>query len=238
MWQILSFLGAIHWGLEYAGYGGHHSYRRYAIGVAAPAVAWPTMLMPIEYALISQFAGFTALYFADTRATVKGWAPPWYATYRFVLTFIVGASIVLSLIGRGEIAFKGGKLPSVTEGMRALREQGRLEAGEKESIKEARAEQATPGKGKSGGGKKMDKENDEEDESEDEGHATPDDSEDEGDDENKDDNEEEGSDDGKDKGEGGDEEQQDEKKDNQKKKANDEGSKQDDKAEEKPKGKK
>lgn len=197
------------------------------------------MLMPIEYALISQFAGFTALYFADTRATVKGWAPPWYATYRFVLTFIVGASIVLSLIGRGEIAFKGGKLPSVTEGMRALREQGRLEAGEKESIKEARAEQATPGMDeKSDGGKKMDKENDEEDESEDEGHATPDDSEDEGDDENKDDNEEEGSDDGKDKDEGGDEEQQDEKKDNQKKKANDEGSKQDDKAEEKPKGKK
>ena len=74
--QILSFLGAIHWGLEYAGYGGYHSYRRYAFGVIAPAVAWPTMLMPIEYALITQFLAFNFLYFADTRATVRGWAPP------------------------------------------------------------------------------------------------------------------------------------------------------------------
>lgn len=197
------------------------------------------MLMPIEYALISQFAGFTALYFADTRATVRGWAPPWYATYRFVLTFIVGASIVLSLIGRGEIAFKGGKLPSITEGMRSLREQDRLEMREKESVKEARAEQATPGmkKGKSGVGKKMEKENDEEQESDDEAQATPDDSEDEGENDGDEKKEEEGDEDNN-KDEGGDEEQQDEKKDNQKKKANDEGSKQDDKAEEKPKGKK
>jgi hypothetical protein len=35
--QILSFLGAIHWGLEFAGYGGSHHYRRYAIGVVAPS---------------------------------------------------------------------------------------------------------------------------------------------------------------------------------------------------------
>ena len=177
------------------------------------------MLMPIEYALISQFAGFTALYFADTRATVRGWAPPWYATYRFVLTFIVGASIVISLIGRGEIAFKGGKLPSPSDGMRSLREQGRAEAGEKESIKEKRAEQSSPGM-KSGAGKKMDKGNDEESDNDD-GVATPDDSEDEANSE-----------------EGGDEQQQDDKKKNQDKKAHSEGSKQDEKAEESQKGKK
>ncbi|KAL3428165.1 hypothetical protein PVAG01_01674 [Phlyctema vagabunda] len=100
---IISFLGAIHWGLEYAGYGGRHSYRRYVYGVIAPAVAWPTLLMPAEYALITQFAAFNFLYFADARATVKGWFPAWYSTYRFVLTFFVGASIVISLIGRGQI---------------------------------------------------------------------------------------------------------------------------------------
>lgn len=142
---ILSFLGAIHWGLEYAGYGGHHSYRRYAIGVAAPAMAWPTIFMPLEYALISQFVGFTALYFADARATVRGWAPPWYSTYRFVLTFIVGVSIVISLVGRGKVGFEGGKLPGPAEGLKALKEEERAAAGEKESIKEKRAEQLTPG---------------------------------------------------------------------------------------------
>jgi hypothetical protein len=72
-------------------------------GVIAPAVAWPTIFMPVELALITQFFAFNFLYFADARATVRGWFPPWYSTYRFVLTFFVGASIVISLIGRGQI---------------------------------------------------------------------------------------------------------------------------------------
>jgi Protein of unknown function (DUF3429) len=60
--------------------------------------------MPVEYALITQFLAFNFLYFADARATVRGWFPEWYSVYRFVLTFFVGASIVISLIGRGQIA--------------------------------------------------------------------------------------------------------------------------------------
>ena len=94
--SILSFLGAIHWGLEWAGYGGYQGYKRYAIGVVAPMVAWSTLLMPVEGALISQFLGFVALYYVDTRksgsislvhetvlipntgATYRGWTPNWY----------------------------------------------------------------------------------------------------------------------------------------------------------------
>lgn len=165
--------------------------------------------MPIEYALISQFVGFTALYFADTKATRKGWAPPWYAAYRFVLTFVVGVSIVISLIGRREIAFKGGKLPSPSEGMRALREGDRAAEGEKESVKEKRAEQETPGmKGKAAEAAAEKKRKEEDDGSDDdEGAVTPEDSED----------------------EGGDEEQQDDKKKDQDKKAKDEGSGKDEK---------
>ncbi|OJD40726.1 mitochondrial inner membrane protein 1 [Diplodia corticola] len=128
---IISFLGAIHWGLEWAGYGGYQGYRRYAIGVAAPAVAWPTILLPVEYALIAQFMAFNFLYYADTRATVRGWTPPWYGTYRFVLTFIVGASIVVSLIGRGQIVENVGKLPNPVDRVMQLRE-GAEEALEKE----------------------------------------------------------------------------------------------------------
>ncbi|TQS37083.1 hypothetical protein Golomagni_02455 [Golovinomyces magnicellulatus] len=100
---IISFLGAVHWGLEYAGFGGRHSYRRLIYGVIAPIIAWPTLLMPVETALISQFLAFNYMYFVDARATVKGWFPPWYSIYRFVLTFFVGATIVVSLIGRGQI---------------------------------------------------------------------------------------------------------------------------------------
>jgi hypothetical protein len=77
---------------------------RYAIGVAAPAVAWPTLLMPLEFALTSQFAAFAGLYFVDARMAVRGWAPRWYAPYRFLLTAVVGAAIGVTLIGRAKIS--------------------------------------------------------------------------------------------------------------------------------------
>ena len=129
--QIISFLGAIHWGLEWAKFGGVHGYSRYAIGLIAPAIAWPTTLLPVEYALIAQFLAFNYLYFADARATVKGWCPPWYSTYRFVLTFVVGASIVVSLIGRGQIADKINRMPGPADRVKALRD-SQMESLERE----------------------------------------------------------------------------------------------------------
>ena len=60
--------------------------------------------MPIEYALITQFLVFNFLYYSDARACKRGWTPQWYGVYRFVLTFIVGGAIVLSLVGRGQIS--------------------------------------------------------------------------------------------------------------------------------------
>ncbi|KAK3385904.1 hypothetical protein B0H63DRAFT_473805 [Podospora didyma] len=102
---IISFLGAIHWGLEYAEKepSPKRTRFRYGLGVIAPAVAWPTTFMPIEWALTSQFLSFTFLYLADARATTWGWTPTWYGPYRFVLSAIVGAAIVISLIARAKI---------------------------------------------------------------------------------------------------------------------------------------
>ena len=89
------------------------------------------MVLSAEIGLIAQFLAFTMLYYTDARATTAGWCPPWYTTYRFVLTFIVGGSIVLSLIGRGEIADKVQKAPGPAERMKALRE-GQMEQLERE----------------------------------------------------------------------------------------------------------
>ena len=109
--------------------------------------------MPVEYALITQFMAFTLLYYADTRATYRGWTPPWYAVYRFVLTFIVGASIVVSLIGRGEVADQVGKIPGAVDRMKALGSDAQENlAKEEEGI---RAQQELEG-GKGGGQKKGD----------------------------------------------------------------------------------
>lgn len=111
---ILSFLGAIHWGLEFAEKTASHNRTRfrYALGVAAPAVAWPTVFMPVEWALTTQFLGFTFLYLADSRATTRGWAPQWYGTYRWVLTAVVGASIFISLVGRAKVGEDRARLRS------------------------------------------------------------------------------------------------------------------------------
>ncbi|RDW57051.1 DUF3429 domain-containing protein [Aspergillus mulundensis] len=117
---ILSFLGAVHWGLEWAGYGGRSGYRRYAAGVIAPAVAWPTLLLPVEHALITQFLAFTFLYYNDARLSVKGLAPKWYSMYRFVLTFIVGASIVATLVGREQISGIVAKEHNISDKINAL----------------------------------------------------------------------------------------------------------------------
>lgn len=92
------------------------------IGIVATAVAWPTLLLSAEVGLITQFLAFTFLYYADARASRRGWAPSWYSTYRFVLTFIVGASIVASLIGRGQIADLVTKPPGAADRLRALRD--------------------------------------------------------------------------------------------------------------------
>lgn len=114
-----------------------YGYKRYAYGVVAPAVAWPTLLLPIEYALISQFFAFVLLYYADAQAVTQGRAPHWYTTYRFVLTFIVGTSIVASLIGRGKITDKIGKLPGPADRVKALRDSqmASLEYEEREKMR-------------------------------------------------------------------------------------------------------
>jgi len=102
---IISFLGAVHWGLEFAERtpSSPRTNFRYGVGVLAPAMAWPTLFLPVEWALLGQFAAFVALYFADARAATRGWAPPWYATYRFVLTLVVGMALFVSLVGRAKI---------------------------------------------------------------------------------------------------------------------------------------
>ena len=90
--------------------------------MVAPAIAWPSILLPVEYALIAQFLAFNYLYFQDARASARGIAPPWYGTYRFVLTFVVGASLVVSLIGRGQIVEYTGHTSRPSDKLKQLRE--------------------------------------------------------------------------------------------------------------------
>ncbi|KAI1299896.1 hypothetical protein F5Y03DRAFT_243486 [Xylaria venustula] len=114
---IISFLGAVHWGMEYAEKIPDQARTRfrYGLGVAAPIFAWPTLFIPVEWALTAQFAAFVGLYFADARATVRGWAPTWYSNYRFALTAVVGVAIAISLIGRAKVGDAKPRLTGLDE---------------------------------------------------------------------------------------------------------------------------
>ena len=116
---MLSFLGALHWGMEFSGYGGHKGYQRLILGAVPILVAWPTLAMGPTTALIVQWLGFTGLWYADVKATAQGWgktilyyfrfphdtdipnrpAPKWYSQYRFYLSLLVGSCIIGTLAG-------------------------------------------------------------------------------------------------------------------------------------------
>ncbi|WWC93427.1 hypothetical protein V866_000261 [Kwoniella sp. B9012] len=96
---ILSFLGALHWGMEFAKLGGEQGYQRLIIGILPVLAAWPTLLASHGVALAAQWFGFTGMWFLDQRATIAGWTTHWYSTYRFYLSIIVGFSIIGTLVG-------------------------------------------------------------------------------------------------------------------------------------------
>ncbi|KAF9645654.1 hypothetical protein BDM02DRAFT_3156813 [Thelephora ganbajun] len=96
---MLSFLGALHWGMEFSEYGGYKGYQRLMLGAAPVLIAWPTLAMGPTTALVVQWLGFTGLWYADVRATAQGWTPKWYSQYRFYLSFLVGTCIIGTLAG-------------------------------------------------------------------------------------------------------------------------------------------
>ena len=86
---MLSFLGALHWGMEFSGLGGYHGYRRLILGAAPIILAWPTLAMGPTTALMVQWLGFTGLWYADVKATAAGWGKiaPQPFVARTMLTF-------------------------------------------------------------------------------------------------------------------------------------------------------
>ncbi|KAK8854653.1 hypothetical protein IAR55_003392 [Kwoniella newhampshirensis] len=109
---ILSFLGAIHWGMEFSKLGGEFGYRRLALGIVPVLFAWPTTFLTHGTALAVQWMGFTGQWFLDQRASSAGWTTHWYSTYRFYLSIIVGFSIIGTLAGT---SFYGAGAGAITD---------------------------------------------------------------------------------------------------------------------------
>ncbi|KAI8921556.1 hypothetical protein BC831DRAFT_476514 [Entophlyctis helioformis] len=90
--SILSFMGAVHWGLAMASYGdASTNSKRYILSTVPSLLAFFAVAfiphVPIQ--LIAEMLGFNALLLGDVVAHRKSLAPPWYISLRIWLTSIV-----------------------------------------------------------------------------------------------------------------------------------------------------
>ncbi|KAJ3102023.1 hypothetical protein HDU96_009784 [Phlyctochytrium bullatum] len=96
---ILSFMGAVHWGLAMANYG--HSVpniSRYLVSVVPSLLAFFSVtLCTTDVALLCHSAGFLLLLGYDLQQARTGMAPAWYPGLRIVLTSIVVVSIAVTV---------------------------------------------------------------------------------------------------------------------------------------------
>ena len=91
---ILSFMGAVHWGLAIA--GEEVDNWQLGISIIPPLVAWFASFAPpmINYSiLIVAFAGLCVF---DGRMVKAGKAPAWYPKLRTPLTAVVVASLIVA----------------------------------------------------------------------------------------------------------------------------------------------
>ncbi|MEQ9609154.1 MAG: DUF3429 domain-containing protein [Kiloniellaceae bacterium] len=81
---ILSFLGAVHWGLAMAQEDAAR-WRHLGFSVAPALAGWLALILPNPLGLVLLVLGFVAVFFADLRSPRL---PPWYKALRKPLTLV------------------------------------------------------------------------------------------------------------------------------------------------------
>ncbi|NJM55750.1 MAG: DUF3429 domain-containing protein [Verrucomicrobiae bacterium] len=94
--SILSFMGAIHWGLA-MGRAEHNDVWPYVASVTPALVGWFALVfLPVTLALRVMAAAFVLLLVYDVRAARHNAAPPWYPHLRVPVTVVVVAALTLA----------------------------------------------------------------------------------------------------------------------------------------------
>ena len=83
---ILSFLGAVHWGAALSRPDGARSWGWMGWSVTPALLAWFSVMMAPESALMALMACYLAAFAVDMQAVKKGLLPLWYLSPRRVLT--------------------------------------------------------------------------------------------------------------------------------------------------------
>jgi glutaredoxin len=96
---ILSFVGAVHWGLALA--GGSQQVMRMAISILPALLAWAALLLPLRAAGWLLLAGFVALRAWEASPPVARSLPGWYRALRTRLTAAVGLLLLFFVLAAG-----------------------------------------------------------------------------------------------------------------------------------------
>ena len=104
---ILSFVGALHWGLAMALPDLSDTARRgrYVWSVVPALLAWPATLLSADYAALLLIIGFVAHYLQDRSLAGRASLPGWYLPLRLQLTAV--ACLCLATAGTLEAAHQG-----------------------------------------------------------------------------------------------------------------------------------
>ena len=101
---ILSFLGAVHWGLALYEETGLADRPRLALGILPALIAWTSLLVFLEdqadIALAILAAGFVAVIALEQRGARQGLLPRGYLALRWVLTIVVVFVLLAVLVIR------------------------------------------------------------------------------------------------------------------------------------------
>lgn len=100
---ILSFMGAVHWGLAIRPTEATPTVdpsRMLIISVVPALIAWSALAMAPATALLVMTVAFVALASIDHRYTADGIAPRWYWRLRLPLTVVVVVCLLVTLVAR------------------------------------------------------------------------------------------------------------------------------------------
>lgn len=102
---ILSFLGAVHWGLALRATPdeAHAAWPRLGLGVLPALVGWVALLLPARPGLCLLAAGVVAVAAVETAAARRGVVQQSYLGLRWTLSLGAGACLLLGALAAGAV---------------------------------------------------------------------------------------------------------------------------------------
>ena len=92
---ILSFMGAVHWGVAMSVKNEKANYQL-AISVVPPLLGWFALLLPMIYGYSILIISFSLLCLLDKEQNKRGVFPEWYYPLRVILTTIVVMCLIIA----------------------------------------------------------------------------------------------------------------------------------------------